>query len=159
MTRQELIKAAKENLARYFGMDEEMKLFFKTIYKGDFIALSSYGKWYKWNSGTELCKDTIYRLRPDYEEPDEPELIECEIDWDNGRYEVNGDLFPIHEIAPFSKDGYGAGYRIAGYKYEESDNLHDVVFFNIHKDPPHSEDEEITKTIYATHIIFKKVKS
>lgn len=78
MTRQEIIKALKENLAQFDKMDTECKDVAKSIGRKEFLYLTDNGDWRKTSLGfPSFVNSDRYRLRPDYR--DEPQYVEYEI--------------------------------------------------------------------------------
>jgi hypothetical protein len=84
MTRKEIIEKLKKNTEGFAFLAPEVQKFIKEspssllLYFDPAPECDGYGNWMT-PRGADFWGDDIYRLSPDYSEPEEPKVVKCEV--------------------------------------------------------------------------------
>jgi len=154
MTDKELIQELKSNLATLRGMDGKLRRAMESMKKEDFIFLLSDGTWDKANpkQGWEY---EIYRLRPDYQEPDD-KVVECEVKRnDMGFFECryNNRTLALYEASD--------SLNFEGFKYEDGCTSASVRLYKLESGDVQQLHYPIMgpyEVLTPTHVLFRGVK-
>jgi hypothetical protein len=166
----ETIKALKENEVPFGLMDDDMQAKAKKIGFAEFKCYenSTSCVWGTLSIFNEynFSQELTYRLRPDYEPPEEkPEIVECEV----VQHLVNEDYYVLgyrgtdKQIRPLSL--VPDGLMVAGFKFKGVEQVINKPFGYSHNGVdilPFVQYEDLKSgkymVHYATHVLFQRAK-
>jgi hypothetical protein len=101
MTRKEIIEKLKTNTEGFAFLAPEVQKFVRELLqnKNTFLSRLTWMKdgerretdicWHKCTTNANIYADDIYRLSPDYSEPEEPKVVKCEVKANVSNLEFN----------------------------------------------------------------------